>query len=192
MEEYNAVRCENVGAAMGPMFTGCSPEYVNSDKHNDPAHKTEYPLPGSHSNVAKVDNPMGVLSNVLCQQFLLKHGTKVLAADTMTAAQMLEQCAKIFWRHHKTRTSGIIDRKTEIRKGGVSVWRAANVQNSERAHKFFVNHHHASLFGSFLPCFAAYMAGGAGIGVPISGEEIQNLTQRFPDTLRALRAVGYL
>ncbi|MDA1311189.1 MAG: hypothetical protein O2985_16490 [Proteobacteria bacterium] len=66
--------------------------------------------------------------------------------------------------------------------------RAGIVQNSERAHRFFVNHHHAKLLQNVLPRVADYIAGNGALG---DGEK-QVLTNRFPHTYQVMAAVGYL
>lgn len=185
INEYTAVLAENVGGAMGTVFRNCSPREKGTGAN--PPGKTEYPFPGSHSNVAKFNNVVGELSVSLCHKFLERHGTEILTPMKLSEDDELEQYARILLHHGKLKTKGVFNKKTEFKKWEVSTWRAAIVNNSERAHKFFVNHHHALLFGQKLPRFAAYLAGTA----PVTPADTQMIAQRYPRTWEALVQVGY-
>lgn len=188
VNEYQAVLAENVGGAMGPLFRNVSPEF-SGQKRGGPA-KTEFPLPGSHSNVAKINpgNPVGRLSASICHRFLMRHGTRLLLPLVMTDAEELEQYAAILLKHGKFKTEGVFHKRKVFKKWDVAVMRSAIVRNSERAHRFFVNHHHAELLQQVLPRFAAYIAGDA----PVTDGDMQILQNRFPVTYQAMEAVGYL
>ncbi len=186
VNEYYAVLAENVGGAMGPVFRNCSPKFRGSGQSH---RKTEFPLPGSHSNVAKIDdgNTVGRLSVSLCHRFLKKHGTEILLPMDMSDGQELEQYARILDQHGKIKTKGVFHKKKVFQKWDVAVMRKSIVKNSERAHSFFVNHHHAALLERLMPRVAAYMAEEG----PVIDSDVQKLRNLYPHTYAMLQATGY-
>lgn len=185
VNDYAAVLAENVGGAMGPAFRNVSPVFTNRGRGGG---KTEYPLPGSHSNVAKMDNVVGDLSASLCHKFLAQHGTTILLPKVMTDAQEVEQYARILLEHGSVKTTGLINKKKEFKKWDVATMRAGTVRNDQRGHKFFVNDHHASLVAALLPRLAAYLDGKA----PVTPNDLGAVRQRFPQTYAVLEAIGYV
>ncbi|QDT60008.1 hypothetical protein SV7mr_25240 [Stieleria bergensis] len=188
VNEYQAVLAENVGGAIGTAFRNCSPDFTGASR-NSPM-KTEFPLPGSHSNVAKINsgNTVGRLSISLCHRFLRRHGTDLLLPMEMSEDQELEQFAEILLQHGKFKKKGVFNRKKVFKKWSVATMRAGIVRNAERAHRFFVNHYHAELLERRLPRVAAYIAGGT----PIGSSELQAVRLQFPKTYEVMSAIGYL
>lgn len=182
VNEYTAVLAESLGG-LAPVFRNMSPSTDGT-----PAIKTEYPFPGSHSDVAKTKNDIGRISASICHKFLAAHGTVINGTDALEETQELEAYARILTSKSSREKKSLFSKKTKFVKYTASTWRAAIVRNPQRAHAFFVNDHHAALFERHLPHVAQAIA---------AGEEIayyqQNLmAYRFPDTLAALQMVGYL
>lgn len=184
VNQYAAVLAENVGGAMGTAFRNVSPTFAIGGG----GVKSEYPLPGSHSNVAKMDNVVGDLAASLCHKFMAQHGTTILVPKVMSDPQELEQYARILLEHGRVKTSGLINKKKEFKKWGVASMRAGPVANAQRGHKFYVNDHHFALMKSVLPRVAGYMAGTS----PLPSNEIDGVRQRFPQTYAAMGALGYV
>jgi len=184
--EYQAVLAENVGGAKGSAFRNCSPTFKGQGPGG---RKMEFPLPGTHSDVAKLSGAVGKLSVSLCHRFLTSHGTELAISLEMTEAEELEQFAIILLEHGKF-SKGIFRREPVFKKWDVAFERRARVENKERAHRFFVNSYHAVLFQRALPLFANY------INTPppksISGSQIADLRSRYPNTWQAMVNVGYL
>ncbi|MDA1311188.1 MAG: hypothetical protein O2985_16485 [Proteobacteria bacterium] len=114
---YQAVLAENVGGAIGPAFRNVSPDF-SGDRRGGPS-KTEFPLPGAHSTVAKFGpgNPVGLLALSLCHRFLLSHGSEILAPRVMTEAEELEKYAEILIKHGGFKTKGIFHKKRSSKNG---------------------------------------------------------------------------
>ena len=106
----------------------------------------------------------------------------------MNANQTLEQYARVLDHYSKVKTKGIINKRTVFSKTKSAGFRRSLAQNDQRAHAFFINHHHVDTFAMSKPTIAGKLANNE----PLDDIEVGMLARDLPETTRMLRACGYI